>query len=368
MVVAVKETTSSKSSYQSAGQSWVTETEPTIETKDMKSTLVTLSMTFGVLWSQTLAYRRSVLFDTFMGDDPDTDPCYDTKLNKPIACIPDFVNAAFGVPVKATSTCGSPPRSFCLPGRGDDCRVCDQDKPHLSHPPEFLTDLHNPNNVTCWQSDIMSLDPESGNVTLTINLKKKYELTYISLHFCHAKPHSMVLLKSMDHGKTWQPFQYYSKNCKAVFGRETNVKITRANEQEPLCIDDHLDEPSNLRIAFSTLANRPSSEDFETSPVLQDWVTATDIRVVFPAVSSVTSKSTKEVKRPKTMWKPLALKSTMRSKKSLNVTLFDDMIQDIIDEEEEYEDDLAEDDYEDEEVSLKLGKWLLGWNYSSLDW
>ena len=56
---------------------------------------------------------RSILFDTFMSDDPITDPCYDEKLKKSIACIPDFVNAAFGLPVQASSTCGSPPREFC---------------------------------------------------------------------------------------------------------------------------------------------------------------------------------------------------------------------------------------------------------------
>ena len=150
-----------------------------------------------------------------------------------------------------------------------ECQTCDSKRRDLKHPAEFLTDLHNPNNVTCWQSDLMEVDSVTGNVSLTISLKKKYELTYISLHFCHAKPHSMALYKSMDHGKSWQPFQYYSKDCKAVFNLDRNVKITRANEQEALCVDEHAKDESSMRIAFSTLANRPSSEDFENSPVLQ---------------------------------------------------------------------------------------------------
>ena len=59
------------------------------------------------------AYRGSILFDTFMSDDPATDPCYDEVLKKSIACIPDFVNAAFGLPVQASSTSGQTPNQFC---------------------------------------------------------------------------------------------------------------------------------------------------------------------------------------------------------------------------------------------------------------
>ena len=84
------------------------------------------------------------------------------------------------------------------------CRVCDQQSEEHAHPAEFLTDLHNPNNETCWQSDYLG---PGQNASLTVSLAKKYELTYISLHFCSEKPEHMVIYKSMDHGKTWQPFQ-----------------------------------------------------------------------------------------------------------------------------------------------------------------
>merc|ERR1711971_1433006 len=80
--------------------------------------------------------------------------------------------------------------------------------------------------------------------------------------------------------------QYYSAECRAVFGRQQRTPISRANEQEPLCLNEYdQNDKASTRIAFSTLADRPSAEDFENSPVLQDWVTATDIRIVFPAMA-----------------------------------------------------------------------------------
>ncbi|CAN0010762.1 unnamed protein product [Lampetra planeri] len=249
------------------------------------------------------------------GSSPD--PCYNES-GHPRRCIPDFVNAAFEREARASSTCGSPPSRYCSSissssssssssgssggeGRGHilagaaaaaaaaatgggggagsvgvGCRICDSSDPRGAHPPSLLTDLHNPHNATCWLSEA-GLQP-GQNVTLVVPLGLKYEVTFVSVQFCTPlPPDSLAIYKSMDRGKTWVPFHYYSSQCRRVFGRPHRGTVTKMTEQEALCTDAHL---SQGLVAFSTLDGRPSANDFANSPVLQDWVTATDIKVV----------------------------------------------------------------------------------------
>lgn len=242
--------------------------------------------------------RGEIYTKMFSSQQNPSDPCYDE--DRPRRCIPDFVNAAFGATVEASSTCGTGgPTRYCdvtdepggTTGIGH-CHVCDDSTPRRRFPANYLTDLNNPNNVTCWRSEPLvssqSFSAPPDNVTLTLSLGKKYELTYVSLQFCPraAKPDSIAIYKSMDYGKTWQPFQFYSSQCRRVYGRPNRATITKANEQEARCTDSHRYTGGDGlgpvgRIAFSTLEGRPSAADFDNSPVLQDWVTATDIRVVF---------------------------------------------------------------------------------------
>ncbi|XP_077481361.1 netrin 2 [Stigmatopora argus] len=223
----------------------------------------------------------------FAGQQTPTDPCYDDA-GAARRCIPEFINAAFGKEVTVSSTCGRPPsRSCSVVERGDDrpsvraCQICDAADPRRSHPASYLTDLNSAHNVTCWQSENLNTSPY--NVTLTLSLGKKFEITYVSLQFCSPRPESLAIYKSMDYGKTWMPYQYYSSQCRRVYNRPNKAAITKQNEQEALCTDGHTDlyPLSGGLIAFSTLDGRPSGKDFDNSPVLQDWVTVTDIRVVF---------------------------------------------------------------------------------------
>ena len=253
-------------------------------------------LVFGLifLFVPELIYGHRRNLRNFQSHSP-VDPCYDE--DRPRRCMPDFVNAAFGVPIEASSTCGKEkPARYCdfkENSRNETgCEICDDSDPTKRFSALALTDVHNSNNVTCWRSEPRNALLEPGaspdNVTLTLSLGKKFELTYVSLVFCPfaIRPDSMAIFKSADYGKTWQPFQFYSSQCRKLYGRPPKATISKSNEQEARCVDHnrHMSDGMSIqgsRIAFSTLEGRPSAQDFDSSPVLQDWVTATDIRVVF---------------------------------------------------------------------------------------
>ncbi|XP_041634842.1 netrin-1 [Cheilinus undulatus] len=195
------------------------------------------------------------------------DPCYHLD-GRPRHCLSEFINAAYGIPVNV---------SHSLQGSDYDANVT------------TLTDLHNPHNLTCWMAHG---DPESGEWALTLPLGRRFEVTYISLQFCQqgepSDPISISILKSMDYGRSWRPMQHYSSDCLRHFGLPSQtVAQSRHQETEPLCSDPRplQKQRGGMVLAFSTLDGRPSSPDFDHSHTLQDWVTATDIRIVFHQVS-----------------------------------------------------------------------------------
>nr|CDQ00639.1 BMA-UNC-6, isoform a [Brugia malayi] len=246
-------------------------------------------LTFTLFFLLRIYHIWAAYFSQFSLREPEHDPCYDNA-GRPIRCVPDFINAAFGKPVTASNTCGQyGPSRYCslrenaMGVMEEVCNICDASSKTQSHPASHLTDLNNLQNVTCWMSEPSTEYPH--NVTLTLSLGKKYELTYISVQFCNRLADSMAFYKSMDFGKTWIPFQFYSTECQKIYDRNPSIKIGKHNEQEALCTNTHALTSMPNRVAFATLEGRPSAFEFEHSPVLQDWVTATDIRIIFNRLS-----------------------------------------------------------------------------------
>jgi len=239
-----------------------------------------LPVLFLVVLAVCVSAAPQPLLDLGMFANPPADPCLNNSLA--IQCVPEFQNIAFGREVEASSTCGLTPSRHCKVHQNDydsqNCFVCDSRR---QHPSSYLTDLNIQSNDTCWVSAPGT--ERAYNVTLTLPLGKKFEVTYVNLKFCSRIPENMVFYKSKDFGKSWIPLQYYSSECQQTFNIDPGSVVTKANEQAALCSQEYSKGDHNFgtRVAFSTLKDRPSSFQHDESPVIQDWVTATDIKISF---------------------------------------------------------------------------------------
>ena len=89
-----------------------------------------------LLLSAVTGLCQAAYFSMFSMREPTSDPCSDGE-GRPVRCVPDFINAAFGKPVVASSTCGlKQPQRFCYLDSGH-AKNRIQEKCEVS--PPFLT-------------------------------------------------------------------------------------------------------------------------------------------------------------------------------------------------------------------------------------
>eukprot|EP00063_Salmo_salar_P037957 XP_014012792.1 PREDICTED: netrin-G1 isoform X6 [Salmo salar] len=195
-------------------------------------------------------------------------------------------------------TCGDPPETYCALENPYMCNnECDAENEDLAHPPELMFDFEGRNPTTFWQSSSWKKYPKALLVNITLSWSKTIELTDdIVVTFESGRPEQMVLEKSLDYGKTWQPYQFYATDCLDAFTMDAKTvqDLTQHTLLDIICTEEYsrgyvwkYDKTVRFEIkdrfalfAGPRLHNMASLYgQLDTTKNLRDFFTITDLRV-----------------------------------------------------------------------------------------
>ncbi|XP_051534089.1 netrin-G2 isoform X1 [Myxocyprinus asiaticus] len=140
-------------------------------------------------------------------------------------------------------TCGNPPERFCTLENPYLCSdECDASNPDLAHPPQLMQDRERSGLITYWQTVTWRRYPEPLQANITLTWNKTLELTDdIQITFEYGRPTIMVLEKSLNFGRTWQPYQYYADDCVDAFNMPPRRvrDLNAANATRVICTEHY---------------------------------------------------------------------------------------------------------------------------------
>ncbi|XP_063440155.1 laminin-like protein epi-1 isoform X2 [Mytilus trossulus] len=220
---------------------------------------------------------------------------------------PPYFNLAQSQEIIASATCGvgvSGRELFCkLTGatgeygnrfsptnevtimEGQNCDLCEVPSSEgtirstKEHPAEFAID----GTERWWQSPPLSRDLKYNEVNLTINLGQEFHVAYIFIKMANSpRPGVWALERSLDFGKTFQPWQYFAdtpSDCIKFFNTPADQEI--AEDDSVICTTEFskIVPLENGEIVVSLVNNRPNAKNFTFSEKLQDWTQATNVRL-----------------------------------------------------------------------------------------
>uniref|UniRef100_A0A4X1T519 Netrin G2 n=1 Tax=Sus scrofa TaxID=9823 RepID=A0A4X1T519_PIG len=162
------------------------------------------------------------------------------------ACQPKVMRLKDYVKVKVEPsgiTCGDPPERFCSHENPYLCsNECDASNPDLAHPPRLMFDREDEGLATYWQSVTWSRYPSPLEANITLSWNKSVELTDdVVVTFEYGRPTVMVLEKSLDNGRTWQPYQFYAEDCMEAFGMPARRArdLSASGAHRVLCTEEY---------------------------------------------------------------------------------------------------------------------------------
>ncbi|XP_048352693.1 netrin-G1 isoform X2 [Sphaerodactylus townsendi] len=215
------------------------------------------------------------------------------------ACQPEAIDMMRYVKVNLEPpdiTCGNPPENVCGMGNPYMCNECDAAIDELAHPPELMFDVEGRHPYTFWQSTTWKDYPKPLQVNITLAWNKTIELTdNIVITFESSRPDQMILEKSLDYGKTWQPYQYYATDCLNAFNMEPKTvrDLSQHAVLEIICTEEYsTGYMSNSKIIHFEIKDRfaffagPRLHNMaslygqlDTTKNLRDFFTVTDLRI-----------------------------------------------------------------------------------------
>ncbi|KAL3115246.1 hypothetical protein niasHT_010876 [Heterodera trifolii] len=161
---------------------------------------------------------------------------------------------------------------------GQNCDFCEAGT-GSAHPASYLVD----GTSNWYQSPPLSRGMMYSEVNITIDLEQEFQIVSLFIQMANSpRPGTWILERSDDFGITFKPWQFFAPSpaeCTRMFGINSVYPIMK--DDDVVCTTEysHLLPMENGEMLIHLIEGRPSKNNFGGSPVLKQFVKATNVRL-----------------------------------------------------------------------------------------